>query len=69
MPRPNLPQLVLDNNLPKEDFSAQFFNDYQQGFAGEAAINYAENEFEKEKRIRAEQEAGKQKTPKRIFWR
>ncbi len=58
---------VLDNNLPKEDFSAQFFNDYQQGFAGEAAINYAENEFEKEKRIRAEQEAGKQKRLKEYF--
>ena len=58
---------VLDNNLPKEDFSAQFFNDYQQGFAGEAAINYAENEFEKEKRIKAEQEAGKQKRLKEYF--
>ncbi len=58
---------VLESNLPKEDFSAQFFNDYQQGFAGEAAINYAENEFEKEKRIRAEQEAGKQKRLKEYF--
>jgi hypothetical protein len=58
---------VLESNLPKEDFSAQFFNDYQQGLAGEAAINYAENEFEKEKRIKAEFEAGKQKRLKEYF--
>lgn len=58
---------VLDSNLPKEDFSAQFFNDYQQGLAGEAAIHYAENEFEKEKRIKAEFEAGKQKRLKEYF--
>ncbi|CAN5430125.1 hypothetical protein BH11CYA1_BH11CYA1_19470 [soil metagenome] len=58
---------LLESNAPKEDFSAQFFNDYQQGFAGEAAVNYAENEFEKEKRVREEFEAGKQQRLKDHF--
>ncbi len=58
---------VIESSVPKEDFSAQFFNDYQQGFAGEAAINYAESEFEKEKRAREEFEAGKQARLKEYF--
>lgn len=52
---------------PKEDFSAQFFNDYQQGFAGEAAVGYAESEFEKERRLKEEFEAGKQERLKEYF--
>jgi len=51
---------VVESSLSKEDFSAQFFNDYQQGFAGEAAIAHAEGEFEREKAIKEEFERGKQ---------
>ena len=64
---PSTATALLESDAPKEDFSAQFFSDYQQGFAGEAAINYAETEFEKEKRAREEFEAGKQQRLKEYF--
>ncbi len=65
--QPKTATAVIESSLPKEDFSAQFFNDYQQGFAGEAAIKHAESEFEKERRIKEESERGKQSRLKDYF--
>ena len=52
---------------PKEDFSAQFFNDMQSGMAGSAAIDAAEQERLDEQRRRDESDPAKEQRLKDYF--
>ncbi|MBS1995627.1 MAG: hypothetical protein JSS86_04920 [Cyanobacteria bacterium SZAS LIN-2] len=52
---------------PKEDFSKQFLNDWEQGHAGQAAVEAAEKEFEQEKRLKAERDKGKEQRLREYF--
>jgi len=52
---------------PKEDFSNQFMNDWEQGHAGSAAVEAAEKEIAQEQQIRSERDKGKESRLREYF--
>ncbi|HND66701.1 MAG TPA: hypothetical protein PL112_07905, partial [Candidatus Obscuribacter sp.] len=52
---------------PKVDFASQFLSDYQAGHAGSSAIEYAEEQIQKERALQEQEEKIKQQKLKEYF--
>ena len=52
---------------PREDFSQQFLSDWHEGHAGQAGFTAAEEEFERERRLKKEGQRGKEQRLRDYF--